>query len=79
MKTFAIVLTSRDNWEVPMINVIQAKFEEEAWVIFAEKNRYTLEELEEMELSGEFSVTIQEVGVELPNIKVYDLPPGYEK
>jgi len=75
MKTFVIVLTSRDNREVPMINIIQAEFENEAWVKFADKNLYTLEELDEMELSGEFSVTIREVETTPSNLKVYLTQP----
>ena len=75
MKTFVIVLTSRDNWEVPMINIIQAGFENEAWVKFADENRYTLEELDEMELSGEFAVTIREIETTPSNLKVYLTKP----
>jgi hypothetical protein len=79
MKTFAVVITTRDTWDIPTINIIQAQFEDEAFGMAAELNGYTSEEFDEMESAGDFSVTIREVGVELPNIKVYDLPPGHEK
>tara|TARA_R110002020_G_C15973509_1_gene747748 strand:- start:441 stop:626 length:186 start_codon:yes stop_codon:yes gene_type:complete len=61
MKTFLIILTSRENWEAPIIDKIQARFEDEAFLIFVEKNEYTLDEVTEMEESGEVAVSIREI------------------